>query len=148
MPKNKSSGVNKFHPGKPKPSNAPNYRPGVTGGGASKYTRPPVKAGSPNTREASPHVASREGRALGTHTMGNGGREVQRPYEQIYTEKKDAAPLGNDKALDVGRGGPGADRTIYRSGSQGQHGPVRQGEGASAGRRDILSEYGPESKGR
>jgi len=33
-------------------------------------------------------------------------------------------PLGNAKATDVGAGGPGKGRTIYKSGTQGQHGPV------------------------
>jgi hypothetical protein len=32
-----------------------------------------------------------------------------------------AVQLGNAKALDVNRGGPGVGRTIYRSGSQGFH---------------------------
>jgi hypothetical protein len=127
-------------------SGRPNYASGVTGGGAKKMVSPAIKVGSPNTREATPHVADREGKALGTHTMGNGGREVSRRYEDIYTQKKEAVRMGNDLALNVGRGGPGAGRTVYASGSQGQHGPVRQGEGASAGRRDILSEYGPDKR--
>ena len=36
-----------------------------------------------------------------------------------------ATKLGNEVALNVGGGGPGAGRTLYgQSGVQGQHGPV------------------------
>ncbi len=31
-------------------------------------------------------------------------------------------PLGNELATQVGKGGPGADRTVHATGSQGQHG--------------------------
>jgi hypothetical protein len=144
----RSGGGQKFKGGSPKsPASRPNYAKGVTGGGSSKMVTPPIKPGSRSTREATPHVANREGKALGDKVMGMKGT-VQRPYEDMYTPKKEAVRLGNDLATNVGRGGPGAGRTIYRSGSQGLHGNVRQGEGSSPGRRDILSEFGRESKPR
>lgn len=34
-------------------------------------------------------------------------------------------PLGNALAKNVGKGGPGADRTVHSTGSQGQHGKGR-----------------------
>jgi hypothetical protein len=54
-----------------------------------------------------------------------------------------AVPLGNAKALDVGRGGVGTGRTIHRSGSQGVHGQVNPGSSPPA--RDILASFGPEN---
>jgi len=53
------------------------------------------------------------------------------------------------------KAGPGSQRTIYKSGSQMQHGPVAQGSrntapdvpGTVPG-RDILSDYGPEVRRR
>ena len=41
---------------------------------------------------------------------------------------KTPGKLGNEKALDVGAGGPGKGRDVHVSGSQGTHGPVNQGE--------------------
>jgi hypothetical protein len=42
-------------------------------------------------------------------------------------------PLGNAKATDVGCGGPGAGRTVSRTGSQAQHGPAARGSPPPAG---------------
>jgi len=42
----------------------------------------------------------------------------------------------------VGRGGPGAGRTVFVCGSQGMHGAAVQGPARPA--RDILSEFGKE----
>jgi hypothetical protein len=53
--------------------------------------------------------------------------------------------MGNDRARDVGQGGPGVGYDIHRTGSQGQHGAVA-GSPKPQG-RDILSEYGPERGG-
>src|SRR5262249_5031085 len=55
--------------------------------------------------------------------------------------------LGNEVALNVGKGAPGAGRTIMPCGSQGVHGPVSRGEagmqgGADRGPRAILGERG------
>jgi hypothetical protein len=50
--------------------------------------------------------------------------------------------LGNEVSLNVGRGGPGAGRTVHASGSQRQHGPVNRGSTSPA--RDILGAFGPE----
>jgi hypothetical protein len=50
--------------------------------------------------------------------------------------------LGNEVALNVGRGGPGAGRTVFVCGSQGMHGAAVQGPARPA--RDILSEFGKE----
>jgi hypothetical protein len=112
----------KFKPGGTKSaSGRPNYARGVTGGAASKMVSPPIKAGSPNTRKATPDGAASVGRIVGNHVSdAAGSRTTQRPNAPLYTEAKDFVRMGNDVATNVGRGGPGAGRKIHRSGSQGQ----------------------------
>ena len=51
-------------------------------------------------------------------------------------------PMGNQVALNVKGGGPGAGRTVMRTGSQSRHGAPVQGSTPTP--RDILSEYGRE----
>jgi hypothetical protein len=51
-------------------------------------------------------------------------------------------PLGNEVAARTVCK-PGGSRTVYAHGTAGVHGPVNRGQ--SPERRDILSEYGPDS---
>ena len=105
-----------------------------SGGGSNKLVAPGVKTGSPS-RKSSPGAADQLGQSTAfKKEVVNSGPGYN------------AAKFGNEAALNVGKGGPGAGRTIMRSGSQGTHGAV-----AGAPRppgRDILSQFGPEkSKG-
>jgi hypothetical protein len=60
----------------------------------------------------------------------------------MNTKSLQTPKLGNEIALNVGPGGCGTGRTIYKTGPQEQHGPVA---GTRPGpTRDILSEFGPE----
>ena len=52
--------------------------------------------------------------------------------------------LGNELATNVGKGGPGAGRTIYQCGTQSQTPPARE---MPKGRNTLL-EFGPDMKGR
>ena len=117
------------------------------GGGRSHYISPPIQHGNPNTKTHTPDAAASIGRMVGNHATDPGRNITQRPNSPLAVEKKDFVPMGNEVALNVGRGGPGAGRVVHRSGSQGLHGPVRGGE-APAQRRDILSEFGPDVPGR
>jgi hypothetical protein len=57
--------------------------------------------------------------------------------------------MGNKVALNVGKGGPGAGRTLYgKSGVQGQHGSVNPGQSRLGAGGDILREFGPDVPGR
>jgi hypothetical protein len=117
-----------------------------SGSGGGARSRPVThRGGSPNTRKIDPGAVSQIGNMKGSHVMGNGGREVQRPSQPIVQGTPRApVPMGNEVAKNVGRGSPGAGRTVHASGSQGQHGaPV---QGSSPAPRDILSEFGPESR--
>jgi hypothetical protein len=116
----------------------------VGGGGHSQHVRPPVRAGSPQTRKVTADGASSVGRIIGTHTTDHG--ETQRPNRPLYEPTKAAVRMGNDVALNVGRGGPGTGRTVHPCGSQGQHGAAPAGY-SSPQPRDILSDFGPERGG-
>jgi hypothetical protein len=52
-------------------------------------------------------------------------------------------PFGNEVALNVGKGGPGAGREVMSCGSQGQHGSAAPGN-APAKNTDILRQFGPD----
>jgi hypothetical protein len=89
----------------------------------------------------------RTGRAASGVSAGDAARIGRKTHTPVPAERTPmpaggSAPLGNQVALNVGRGGPGAGRTVLRTGSQGTHGPVNAG--LSPTRRDILSEFGPE----
>jgi hypothetical protein len=90
-------------------------------------------AGSKGIRPA--HVAQR---GIAVDPKSVEPRETMKPTGN-------SVPFGNECALRVGKGGPGADRTILRSGQQGLHGSTNPGN-APAKNRDILSEYGPDYK--
>jgi hypothetical protein len=104
-------------------------------GGGRTEVRTPVRTGAA-AKGVNPGYASQIGAKL---------------HQQADRTPMGAAPpysavLGNQKALAVGRGRPGADRVVHKTGSQSQHGaPVNPG---SPTPREILSEFGPErSKG-
>jgi hypothetical protein len=90
----------------------------LTGGGilGNKNVNVGVRTGSPN-KATSPAAASQLGQSTAF-------KKEQCDTGRAY----DGAKLGNAKALDVGKGSPGADRTIHKSGSQNQWGPPNQGE--------------------
>jgi hypothetical protein len=89
-----------------------------SGGGltSNKLVNVGVRTGSPN-KATSPGAANQIGPAVAF-------KREQCDIGQAYN----ASQLGNAKALAVGKGGPGADRTIHKSGSQNQWGPPNRGE--------------------
>jgi hypothetical protein len=108
----------------------------LTGGGSSmnKNVSPSVRTGSPN-KATSPGAANQ----LGVSTAF--------PKEKVdFGRAYDGGKLGNEVALNVGKGGPGTGRTVMRSGSQGTHGSANPGHSPQP--KDILSEYGPDIPGR
>ena len=90
-----------------------------SGGGMtmSKNVTPGIRTGSAS-RGSSPAAAAQLGASVAF-------KREQCDIGQAYNS---GVKLGNEKALDVGAGGPGKGRQTFRSGSQGQHGPVNQGE--------------------
>ncbi len=119
------------------------------GGIGSKAMNAPTTyfTGQPSTR-INPKGVSQIGQQMGNHSMESGGKPLTRSVEPVRAGAVGAmgsVRLGNECALDVGKGGPGAGRTVMRAGGQGQHGPVA-GSPAPTG-RDILNDFGPDSAG-
>jgi hypothetical protein len=100
-------------------------------GGGKTPTQVPVRTGKP-ARGINPGFAGDIGAKRHQQTDRTPMRAAP-PYSAV---------LGNEAALRVGRGGPGADRTVHKSGSQAIYGQPVQGPSRPA--RDILSEFGKE----
>lgn len=119
------------------------------GAGSRQVVRKPVRTGQGATRIRHAGVAQK-GQAQGNHVSGDasGGGAHSTGYHGINARGgamggMGAVPLGNEVALNVGKGGPGTGRTTYKTGTQQTQGAVNPGN--PSGRRDILSEYGPDS---
>jgi hypothetical protein len=52
--------------------------------------------------------------------------------------------FGNEVALNVGKGGCGTGRTIYKTGSQGTQGATNPGNPRPSPTRHIIESYGPD----
>src|SRR6516165_8250409 len=101
------------------------HRPG--GGIASRQrVEKPVKVGAA-ARVMRPQGVSQIGSSIGNRVT-NSGRTLSGAVEPVRGKALPAGlsvPLGNQVALNVGRGGPGAGRVLYgKSGTNQQHGPV------------------------
>ena len=59
------------------------------------------------------------------------------PAERTPMPAGGGVKLGNEVALNVGRGGAGTGRTVHARGTQGTHGPVNQGDSPPS--RGILT---------
>jgi hypothetical protein len=115
------------------------------GGGlrARVVKRVPVKAGAPNLNKVSEAGAAQLGAHLGDHVTDR-SRMLSNPAARLVTGKAPDVAQGNDLARNVGRGGPGTGRTIYRAGTQAKTPPaVPLPRG-----RDTLGEFGPDVPGR
>jgi hypothetical protein len=115
------------------------------GGPKSKnVVHPSVRTGS-GSKSTRPAGVSQIGYMVGdkaTHQKGSTGYKGER----LHNPSKNFQPtmFGNEKALDVGKGGCGTGRTLYgQAGSQGTHGAVNPGN-APVKNRDILREFGPD----
>jgi hypothetical protein len=120
------------------------HRPG--GGIAStQHVKTSVKTGA-GSFNARPAGVAQLGYSVGDHATHSGkstgyrGEKLHGPDGRNFQK----VPFGNEKALDVKGGGPGPGREIYKTGTQTTHGPVAGS--APARSRDILSQFGPESK--
>jgi hypothetical protein len=104
-----------------------------------------IHGGSRSTNVVSPGGVSELGTALGSR-LARTGSYTSQSYAKPMMEGSKPLPVafGNAKATDIGKGGPGAGRTIHRTGTQMMHG---QPVGSPVQGREILGSYGPESSG-
>jgi hypothetical protein len=83
------------------------------------------------------------GQRQGNHVTETGGRL---PYGgvDLFAGTGFKSELGNAKALDVGKGGPGTGRKVYGCGTQGVQGAPAQGNAPPKG--ELFPGWGPAKK--
>jgi hypothetical protein len=109
----------------------------------------PVKTGQRFKDRVSPGGVSEIGSAIGSTvkpgSLGNSYGGTSAAQRVMDGKVKHPTPMGNAVAYGT-KCGPGGSRNIYKSGYQALHGtPV---QGPSRPERDILSEFGPDLRGK
>jgi hypothetical protein len=117
-------------------------RSGVGSGGGigmNKNVQPSVRTGS-GSRGTHPGGVAQLGQHVGDKaTHGNSKGSGYRGEPLHNNRSFQPVPFGNEVAGNVGRGGPGAGRTLYgQSGQQGMHGAANPGNPRPNPRRDAL----------
>jgi hypothetical protein len=112
---------------------------GNQGISSKNVVRPGVRTGS-GSFNARPAGAAQIGLMVGDHATSGGssgytGEKLHGPAER----NMQPVPFGNELALNVGKGGPGAGRTVYHCGSQDVHGATT-GSPRPAGRGILTNE--------
>jgi hypothetical protein len=106
------------------------HKPG--GGIASKqHVRKPVRTGAAREHIQKAGVAQL-GQMQGNHATNKGATNYK-GVGLIGPKSPISVPLGNEVALNVGGGGPGTGRTIYKTGTQCMTGAPAQGNPPPAG---------------
>jgi hypothetical protein len=100
----------------------------------------PVRVGERGC-EIRPAGVSQIGSSMGNHSTE--GKLLTKSVEPVHGAYRPAGspgaiPLGNELALRVGKGAPGADRTVMRGGSQGQHGSANPGSPTPGANKPIF----------
>jgi hypothetical protein len=79
------------------------------------------------------------GNAWGNHATHEGRTDYT--GERLHNDRNfQPVKFGNEVALNVGKGGPGAGREVMPSGGQGCHGAVNPGQPRPAGRGILTNE--------
>jgi hypothetical protein len=107
---------------------------------ARNVVRKPVRTGAARQAAHVPGVAQ-QGQHVGSHATNKGDTGYK--GEPLFKGQGYPSRLGNEVAATT-QCGVGGSRTIAKTGSQGTHGSVNSGQ--STPRRDILGEYGPDSR--
>jgi hypothetical protein len=117
-----------------------------SGGGltSNKLVRPNVRTGPASTNKIDPRGVSQYGYATGSTLKQAGSFTGKNSALPVNAGTTTQVPMGNAVARNVGAGGPGAGRTIHRTGTQMMHG---QPVGSPVQGREILGSYGPETSG-
>jgi hypothetical protein len=114
---------------------------GGGGYGSRQVTERPVRTGS-GSHATTPGYTGQLGQKQGSHITR--GQESNYRGEPMHVGRSfQPVPFGNEVALNVGKGGCGTGRTIYKTGSQGTQGTTNPGNPRPQ-QRDILSQYGPD----
>ena len=115
------------------------------GHGSKNIVHKPVRTGA-GSKSTSPGAVGQIGQSQGSHVTN---KDETGYRGEIFHKPPNFQPVkfGNEVALNVGKGGCGTGRTIYSTGSQDQHGQPAPGN-PPAKNADILSQFGPDYKGR
>jgi len=115
---------------------------GGGGYGSRPHVETPVRTGS-GSKSTRPAGVSQIGHQVGDHTTnrpgssGYRGEKLHGPAARNFQPTK----FGNELATNVGRGGPGAGRTLYgQAGTQGVHGSTNPGSPRPNSQRDALEQ--------
>src|SRR6516164_6891639 len=101
-----------------------------------------VRTGA-GSREVRPGGTNAPGSSYGSHVTNQSDTGYRGP--KFYGDKSfQPVPFGNEVALNVGKGGCGTGRTIYKTGSQGTQGNVAPGNPPRVPDRHIIESYGPD----
>jgi hypothetical protein len=116
---------------------------GGGGYGSRPHVEKPVKTGT-GSRSANPGGVGQLGNMQGSHVTR--GEESNYRGDPLHSGRSfQPVPFGNEVALNVGPGGCGTGRTIYKTGSQGTQGATNPGNPRPVPQRHIIESYGPES---
>jgi hypothetical protein len=99
------------------------------GYGSRQHVEKPVRTGS-GSKSTRPAGVSQIGYAVGDHSTNRPGSTGYRG-EKLHSPERNfqPVPFGNQVALNVKGGGPGAGRTLHgQAGTQGTHGQPAQGQ--------------------
>ena len=117
----------------------------LSGGGitSNKLVHPNVRTGPASSNKMDPRGVSQYGYSPGSTMSKTGAFTTKNSAVPVNAGTMPQVEVGSKVALNVGKGGVGAGRTLYgQGGTQQMHGAPVQGQ--SPGRRDILSEFGRE----
>jgi hypothetical protein len=121
----------------------------LTGGGiqSSVNKKVGIRGGKASARIIDPAGLSQLGAAQGSRLSKSGSYLPESSAKQMFRgSKPNPVAFGNALSTNVGKGAPGAGRTVMRSGSQSLHGSVA-GPAPVQG-REILGSFGPETTSR
>jgi hypothetical protein len=107
------------------------------GVGSRVVTERPVRTGA-GSRSARPAGVAQIGTSIGDHITNKSDTGYR--GERLHNDRSfQPVPFGNEVALNVKGGGPGAGRTLYgQAGSQGTHGSTNPGNPRPNSRREAL----------
>jgi hypothetical protein len=112
---------------------------GSGGYGSRPDTEQSVRTGTGN-RGANPAGVSQLGNKVGNHVTSTVNTDYTGDRLHGVRAPSMSVPFGNEKALDVGKGGCGTGRTIYGSGSQSMHGSANPGNPRPNTYREALEQ--------
>src|SRR5262249_11777847 len=115
----------------------------VPGGGpkSRQITERPVRTGT-GSKGTRPAGVAMFGTMQGDHSTAHGGAPTGYKGERLHSDRSfQPVKIGNEVALNVGKGGCGTGRTLYgQAGSQGTHGATNPGNPRPNRYRDALEQ--------